>query len=1101
MKIRLIHVFESPSGAAFDEEAQRNLEMRYRAAGLATDDTIHNFQQRSIEVEASSGIVDYQVLAANSSNVSSCDSSTDALISTDGLDLCSCGTAGSSSTVVVAFNITTSNPVSVELILATRRGIGTISNLLGSRPITNAANESFTNCTSRVRFEQGQRIVPATTLLGFIDLGGFFQEPLRAADFLNDTNPVATAVGQLLRRSAATAQVAATAVAASATASAVAGGASGMSPAGLLSVQRLSLYSKMSGVPRSCEDDAARTAGGDWYTGSFGIARNNPCTDPSSSAAPSGPQIVSADSPAQGGGRRLTSQRGKDNGADDSDVQAQEDLPVRLLVNTMIDQLVSAIVLLSVVFGLHMIVLLCWRFCFNRAYYRWQPPGFTRTIQVDKAKGKDLGVSLRRGRVAGIAEDSPCCSVLSSGDKVVLINGKRVARTIWGCFSPFRLSNGGARKRMREASQVILLVTRSPEASGINKDAPRGMISPGRNRVAPDGDKACEAQPSKDVRAFVMGRSAMRRLPERLRAKYEARTRVLKTRPAFHPLPEPFVFPNLELTFGLMCSTGMMQASCAVLAAWASGYRAWVSHVTIAVSAIAFITALFAHQAWLLFIFSRHHNEHTWIPAEKPQAEDELEDPLFRLVTKVERHSIGLLCQRGKMPLITRERGGYEPPEEDNMEPDRTERALSRVFGFWRLPSFRDRPHGDAMAELGTWLGDATGTKHGLWFLYFLTVVQVVLAGFTGVMYALPWATTTVGGAFWQACLLAIAVINLLWTVSQTDNDRIDGIEKLLCFALEVTSIGFLLAGAIIKTLPLDTLTFASTEEERVQFTLDLASHAAKLMLAVVFVPFPISVYNSFVVPIFTFVMKAEGNWRETCAQGLMTLILIPIAIAGSFCGFKSDPAKWLGELEDAIVGAAAADYSVEDDAPNDEEAGEDHVEDPVTDAALKAERAKLVYTRVKKLQSFKRLTTDRKWKTMRELKADGAKGWTMAPIATTTARAQLFGLHAAVSSRYQLLGPQATDIAARGKEPGPVSKATRKRLKREEFVAAQRAKRSRKLMGTSKVHACTAEEMKVSSYDGTPRDIPTCAGTMSTSMAMKDMASKLPSNSPWVER
>ena len=154
-----------------------------------------------------------------------------------------------------------------------------------------------------------------------------------------------------------------------------------------------------------------------------------------------------------------------------------------------------------------------------------------------------------------------------------------------------------------------------------------------------------------------------------------------------------------------------------------------------------------------------------------------------------------------------------------------------------------------------------------------------------------------------------------------------------------------------------------------------------------------------------------------------------------------------------------------------------------------------------KKLQSFKRLTTDRKWKTMRELKADGAKGWTMAPIATTTARAQLFGLHAAVSSRYQLLGPQATDIAARGKEPGPVSKATRKRLKREEFVAAQRAKRSRKLMGTSKVHACTAEEMKVSSYDGTPRDIPTCAGTMSTSMAMKDMASKLPSNSPWVER
>ena len=927
------------------------------------------------EAEASSGDDEsyrrLQGSTATTNSTSQSDSpSTDASsVSTEGLDLSGCGTSGGSRTVAVAIDIVTLNQEALEMILAGLSGDATTSNILGSSVITNSANQSFTSCTPRVRVEQSREITPAPppqTASGLV-----------LADFVNVSNPAAAAVGQLLRASAATASAAATAVAVTATASALAGGASGMSPAGLLSVQRLSLYSKMSGVPETCDDPAASAVGGAWYTGSLGVAGTNPCTAPPSSAS----------------GRRLTSKgSGKSDGTAEPVVgageQVQEDLPVQLLVSTMIDAIVSATIILSVVTGLHLLALLCWRFCVNRAYYRWRPPGFTRTVRIDKGTGIDAGVSLRGGRITGIAEGSPCSSVLSCGDKLVLINGKKVARTIWGCFSPSRLSNAGAQKVMRDAPRLLLLVTSPPLESDGDSGAPPTMLYTSA-RVAPFTEPQPKAPlPSADADAIVMSRVAMRRLPKRLQAKYERGTRALKTRPSFHPLPEPFVFPNLELTFALMTSTGMVQASASVLAAWAGGYRAYVQHVIIAVGAVVFNVALFAHQGYMLFVFSRHHNEHTWVPADKPQARDELEDPLFALMSR-------LLC--GMMPLVPRERGSYEPPEDDNAEPDRTERALNRVFS-WRQPRFRNRPHGDAMVELATWLGDSSGSSHGLWFLYFLALVQVILAGFTGVMYALPWGTTTLGGQVWIGCLLVIAITNVTWTACQTANDRIDGLEKFLCFALEGASIGLLLTGAILKSIPFDpSVPEATAKEERLLFTLDLATWASRLMLAVVFVPFPITVYNSFIVPIFNFVMKAEGDCRETCSQALLTMILLPCDILSNFCGFSSST-DILAELEGAIIDTTASDISIKNDAPDEEGGADDMDEEEYFENAEQPGSA------------------------LEPIRAVPATS-----VASTAAAA----------------------ITAGGKEPGPLSKGAKARMKREEFVACMRAKRANKQAGS----------------------------------------------------
>ena len=98
------------------------------------------------------------------------------------------------------------------------------------------------------------------------------------------------------------------------------------------------------------------------------------------------------------------------------------------------------------------------------------------------------------------------------------------------------------------------------------------------------------------------------------------------------------------------------------------------------------------------------------MPYEAPQGKDEIDDPLCALLTN---------ASRGFIKPRSRELGSFEAPEEDDEEPGRTERALGRFFCLCRPWFWKLRP-GDAMDELSTWLGDSSGSRKGLWYLYFM---------------------------------------------------------------------------------------------------------------------------------------------------------------------------------------------------------------------------------------------------------------------------------------------------------------------------------------------------------------------------------------------
>ena len=165
-------------------------------------------------------------------------------------------------------------------------------------------------------------------------------------------------------------------------------------------------------------------------------------------------------------------------------------------------------------------------------------------------------------------------------------------------------------------------------------------------------------------------------------------------------LPESLCWPNLEVAFFATFSTGLLQCSAAVLGATMGGYPVQVQDTVLAAVVFTLIGFVYARESHKIILFYRHHAKKCWVPAEPPQSKDEVDDPALALLTNV---------SRGAFAPRAREVGGWEPPEDDGLEPARTERLLRRCFS-WSAPDIRHQRSGDAMAEMYTWLMDASGT-------------------------------------------------------------------------------------------------------------------------------------------------------------------------------------------------------------------------------------------------------------------------------------------------------------------------------------------------------------------------------------------------------
>ena len=636
-----------------------------------------------------------------------------------GVDLGGCNEAGAKpQTTIVTVNIETSDETAFQSLVELSGGSVSRQAVLNSMPVTNSAGETFRLCTRAVLAGQGRADIfapsppppeaPPPEPPMQPPLGANLPATLDLQSFINVTNPGSKALAQLLAASAATVQAAATvavaaAVGASAAAGAVGGAAGGGGgPSALMGAQRNALYGTLGGVPTDCEAPGATGTGGGWTMGRLGVGGSNPC---------------------EGGRRRLAKKSGDEGGEDES-------LTQQIMASAMIDALIGVCIIIVGCVVIHLLILLWWQCRANRKYYAWQMPASPSfSVAVIKPAGGRIGLELSsRPRslfpfgdgkvfVARVDESSPLvCGAdpLVPGDRILLVNGR----------SPKSAKN--AADTIRMANQVYLLVQpgsvtgrrlkRKQKRARVTPDSP--LPRPAKTRIDVDGtsvpntdvdgdgelsaaelaalDTNGDGKLSEEELSKLGGGGAgswrvdTDKLPGAMRRRHKKlQAKLGEVRPSFRSLPEPLCWPNLEVTFFAAFSTGLVQASSTVLGTAVAGYKTAPHHLGLAILIVVLVGLGYVNEAYKLHIFFKYHDDVCWQQSEKPQSIAEVDDPLIAAVTKVM-----------KLKPVAREQGSFEAPEEDDEEPARTERMLTRTFAPWRAPSFRNMRPGDAMAEV-----------------------------------------------------------------------------------------------------------------------------------------------------------------------------------------------------------------------------------------------------------------------------------------------------------------------------------------------------------------------------------------------------------------
>jgi hypothetical protein len=456
-----------------------------------------------------------------------------------------------------------------------------------------------------------------------------------------------------------------------------------------------------------------------------------------------------------------------------------------------------------------------------------------------------------------------------------------------------------------------------PGAIGWGRGAQLASVEKSKNPAV----KAASRRATSTGEAAIIRGLQMRRMPPALRALYEKSRRTKTSRPAFTSLPAPLVWPGIELKVLAVLATGLQQSACGVIGAACAGHVTATWWLVLAAATCTLVLGSYLHQGYKLYSFLHNHNEKCWTPSEPLESKAELDDPLFAMLTNL---------SRGVVPPMARERGAFETPEEDNLEPGRTERALQRFFSPFNGPAFRHVRPGDGLADLETWLADAAGTRRGIWYLFFMAVHQLVVASYLGFFQANQWAQASVGSIVLLSLLIMLQLAAMLWSVSRTANDRLDGVEKATGYGLEMIACLLLLVSAAITldAQPDHQAAEGMNKEERyadLTLSLQLASASANVLMVAVFFPIGIAVHNSFIVPFAQKVWGADGNAREVCCQTLMSCILLPYSVVTTFVSSTGlgGIADIVSELEGAAVDSAAASKDMAQTLEEDSETSE----------------------------------------------------------------------------------------------------------------------------------------------------------------------------------
>ena len=168
----------------------------------------------------------------------------------------------------------------------------------------------------------------------------------------------------------------------------------------------------------------------------------------------------------------------------------------------------------------------------------------------------------------------------------------------------------------------------------------------------------------------------------------------------FRALPGVFVFPSL-VTLGINLLLTEIVESCAAVLSY-QGLEQGYAEYLVASIVLWFIGGYLFLALTMLLHFNWRHRAIAWRPAIPAESLTDVDDPLYRLVSKVRVR----MCHEGtRHVLIDRSRGQWVHATNETVEPERTERLVARpvaLFPGWywarRLPLVKKAKLGPMIA-------------------------------------------------------------------------------------------------------------------------------------------------------------------------------------------------------------------------------------------------------------------------------------------------------------------------------------------------------------------------------------------------------------------
>jgi hypothetical protein len=354
----------------------------------------------------------------------------------------------------------------------------------------------------------------------------------------------------------------------------------------------------------------------------------------------------------------------------------------------------------------------------------------------------------------------------------------------------------------------------------------------------------------------------------------------------FRPLPGVFVFPNMQNLVMSVFITGLVGKSIELLLdtniTCSIAQCRWPGLIILAVVGLFFLSGFVT-----LLHFWWYYSADSWEWFE-PADLSEVDDPAYWLVSKIRLSCCPQRLRGKKFNLVGRVRGDWTKPEEDVVEPDRTERLLAHPVVL-----LRPRP-GDAIdGNKMLWLNRASGSYgiSGVLYEWLLLLIQLSIAILTGIGPGIePGSPEADAQMFAVICLqYGIAVYTMFGGPSA---DRIDNFVITAQYLTEGTCTLLLLVSGFPELFDLQPL---------IQMAVFL------LLLFGMFIPILEKGYEAVVVQLIRCVYNMkEMSITECCIAIVGFLTVIPSMLA-ALIGMDAGDGLLETFMDEGVNAAASA--------------------------------------------------------------------------------------------------------------------------------------------------------------------------------------------------